>query len=336
MQNFKKFSVLILIFAFFQTANARWLRQESGTLAWLHAIFFVNQNKGWIAGSKGTFLTTDDGGKTWRQDRHFTEDNIRDVYFSDAQNGYLLCERDIYNQGTLPASYLLKTENGGASWEKIEFANERARIAKIFFAIGGYGFAVGESGTLLAMQGDKKTWKKTDLPMRFLLLGGSFPNALEGSIVGGNGTVLFTEDAGQTWNPATLAGENRPRLNTVFFINPKTGWTAGSGGKIYATMNGGKYWREQVSNVTQNISDLFFINSAEGYAVGDNGTILHTMTAGNIWSAEESNVKHKLEKIVYSGQKWFAVGFGGTILQYESGKPNEPRPIQPQLQRRNS
>lgn len=311
------------------------MKQESGTLAWLHAVYFVNQNKGWIAGSKGTFLATDDGGATWQQDYHFTNDNIRDIYFSDAQNGYMLCERDIYNQGTLPTSYLLKTTNGGASWEKVEFTQDRERIAKIFFAIGGYGFAVGEGGTLLAMQGDKKTWKKTTLPVKFLLLDGNFSDALSGLIVGGNGTVLFTEDAGLTWNQATIAGDFKPRLNSVFFINQKTGWTAGNDGKIYATMNGGKFWREQNSNVTKNISDIFFLNTAEGYAVGDEGTILHTTTAGNIWNAEESLVKHKLERVFFNGRNWFAIGFGGTILRYDKTTENDESKPQPKLQRRN-
>ncbi|MGI8495390.1 MAG: WD40/YVTN/BNR-like repeat-containing protein, partial [Pyrinomonadaceae bacterium] len=253
----KTFLVLIAVFAFFQAASAGWVKQQSGTLAWLHAVYFVNQNKGWIVGSQGTFLSTEDGGKTWNAEHNFTKDNIRDVYFTDEKTGYLLCERDIYNQGTASASYLLKTEDGGANWEKIEFTPGRERIVRIFFAIGGYGFAVGESGTLLAMQGDKKTWKKTVLPVRFLMLDGNFSNALNGQIVGGNGTILFTEDAGLTWNPATVAGDAKPKLNSVFFINQKTGWSAGADGKIYATMNGGKYWREQNSTITKSILDIF-------------------------------------------------------------------------------
>jgi photosystem II stability/assembly factor-like uncharacterized protein len=335
MNSAQKFTVLLLFFVCFQTANAGWAKQNSGTMAWLRSVYFVNQNKGWIAGSKGTFLSTDDGGKSWRQDRAFTEDNIRDLYFSDEKNGYLLCERNIYNSGSASPSYLLKTEDGGASWERIEFTDGKERIARIFFAVGGYGYAVGESGALMVMQGDKKTWKKTFLPARFLMLDGKFSDALNGLIVGGNGTILFTDDAGLSWKQATVAGEVKPRLNSVFFINQRHGWAAGNQGKIYATMNGGKYWREQTSKVAKNLNDIFFLNTAEGYAVGDEGTILHTTTAGNVWNEQEPVVRHKLERIFFTGQKGFAVGFGGTILSYDTAAADNKLQPQPQLQRRN-
>ena len=85
---------MLLLCACFQTAHAGWTKQNSGTLAWLHSVYFTNQNKGWIVGSRGAFLTTDDGGRNWKQNEHFTEDAIRDVYFSDEKNGWLLCERE--------------------------------------------------------------------------------------------------------------------------------------------------------------------------------------------------------------------------------------------------
>jgi photosystem II stability/assembly factor-like uncharacterized protein len=337
MKSVKNLSILLLFFAFVQTSNAAgWVRHDPGTLAWLRAIYFANQNKGWIGGSKGTFLKTEDGGRTWRQAENFTQDNIRDIYFVDEMTGYLLCERDVYNSGSSPLSYLLKTSNGGKSWEKIDFTSGRERIAKIFFADGGYGYAVGETGTFFMMQEDKKTWKRIVLPTRALMLDGNFSDDWHGLLVGGGGTILFTEDAGMTWNPATLAGNGKTKLNSVFFINPKTGWAAGAQGKIYATMNGGKYWREQNSTVTQNISDVFFINTGEGFAVGDEGTILHTTTAGNVWTAQQPVVSHKLERVFYNGHRVFAVGFGGTILSYEkTSLTNDKMQSKPQLQKRN-
>jgi len=320
MNSAKKIFVLIVYFVCFQTVKAGWVKQNSGTLAWLHSVYFVNQNKGWVVGSKGTFLTTENGGKSWGQSKKFTEDNIRDIYFSDEKNGWLLCERNVYNLGSQPPSYLMKTFDGGVSWEKNNFTEGRERIARIFFAKDGSGFAVGESGAFLALQNDKKTWKKIALPAPYLMLGGKFTDNLHGSVVGGGGTIFFTEDGGLSWNLAKLAGNPKTKLSSIFFVNQKTGYAVGEQGKIYCTNNGGKLWREQTSNVTENLSDVFFVNTEEGFAVGDGGTILYTATAGNVWNVEKTNTKHKLEKVFLIDKKGFAVGFGGTILRCDLDK----------------
>ena len=108
------------------------------------------------------------------------------------------------------------------------------------------------------MQDDKKSWKKSPLPVRFLMLGGNFTDDLHGSLVGGSGTILFTEDGGMSWNQATVAGNTKTKFSSVFFINQKTGWAAGAEGKIFMTFNGGKFWREQGSNISKNLADIFF------------------------------------------------------------------------------
>jgi photosystem II stability/assembly factor-like uncharacterized protein len=322
MKIFKTFFIFALVLLGFQTAEAGWRKIESGTLGWLHAVYFLNDNKGWIAGSQGTFLTTEDGGKTWRQAAKFTEDKIRDVYFSDAQTGWILCEHDRFTLGKASPSYLMKTADGGASWETIEIDKGRIRLSRLFFDKKGFGYAVGEGGIFYALQDDRRTWKKSALPVSYLMLAGTFPGEFQAALVGGGGTILFTDDAGMSWNKATLAGELNTRLNSVFFINQKIGWTVGAAGKIYTTSNGGRFWREQNSGVTKDLTDVFFLDTAEGFAVGDNGTILHTTTAGNIWNAIKPAVKHRLERIFFAGNRGFAVGFGGTILVYDSAARN--------------
>ena len=90
---------------------ASWAKQRTGSLAWLHAVYFVNNEHGWAVGSRGTLLATNDGGKTWQAKPQPTEDTIRDVYFADEQNGWLVCERNIYDlrSNDEPRAYLMKT-----------------------------------------------------------------------------------------------------------------------------------------------------------------------------------------------------------------------------------
>lgn len=339
----KKIIIFILLSFCFQTAaQAGWIKQNSGTFAWLHSVYFISENKGWIVGSQGTFLATSDGGKTWKQSARFTQDAIRDVHFSDERTGWILCERNIFSSGEAASSYLMKTTDGGANWQRIEFAEAgRERLARMFFTRDGYGYAVGESGAFFAMQDDKKTWKKSILPSRYLLLDGVFTDELHGAIVGGGRTILFTEDAGLTWNRATILGQSQAesKLNSIFFVNPRNGWTVGSNGRIFTTATGGKLWREQASNINKDLLDVFFVSASEGWAVGDQGAILHTMNAGNTWETIDSGIagisnKHKLEKILFVGKRGFIVGFGGTILVYDANAQNNLSRKPPQILRR--
>ncbi len=336
MTQFNKILCLTIFLLCFVSVKANWKKVNSNTFAWLHSVYFVNQNKGWIVGSQGTLLETNDGGATWKAREKFTSDTIRDIYFSDDQTGWILCERDVFSVGTFSPSYLLQTSNGGETWEKVNLVDGgNERLSRIFFSKDGFGRAVGESGTFYAMQGDKNTWKKTSLPVPFRMIDGNFFNRNNGLIVGGGGTALFTEDGGNTWNSANFTNKSKSKLNSVFFINEQVGWAVGAEGKIYTTVNSGKLWREQNSNVKKDLFDVFFLSTAEGWAVGDSGVMLHTTTAGNIWNLFQYKAKHKLERIFFVGQKGWAVGFGGTILKYEktNQEKNVPKPT-PVLQKR--
>lgn len=323
-----KFLLILIVFAAFNTANAGWKKQSSNTFAWLHAVHFVDANTGWIGGSKGTLLRTSDGGKIWERKYKFTDDTIRDIFFIDKNYGWVLCERNIYSLGPNPPSYLMKTTDGGKSWEKVDFrTSQRRRITSIFFSKGGFGMAVGETGAVFGLQSDKYSWKKLRSPSRYLILDGAFIDDLRGTIVGGGGTIMFTEDAGLSWNQAYVSGKSKSKLNSVFFIDDRTGWVVGSNGKILRTNSGGKFWRPQRSKTKSNLTDVSFISSNEGWAIGENGTILHTTTSGNYWNQIRSRLNHKLEKIFFYGRKGWIVGFGGTILSYEPGnRKNADRP----------
>ena len=314
----KHIFVVFLFLVCFQTIRADWTKQNSNTLAWLHDVYFLNEQTGWIAGSGGTLLVTKDGGKIWTKSKTLNNNTIRQVYFTDEKNGWLLCERDVFALGKESPSYLLKTADGSANWERVEFSgNQRKRITKIFFNKNGSGSAIGENGAFFSMSDDARIWKQQPSPVRYLLSDGVFKGDWNGVLVGAGGSIFFTEDAGLSWLKASIYGEQNAKLNSVFFINQKTGWSVGAEGKIFQTINGGKVWREQKSNVLKDLKSIFFKNTAEGWAVGSEGIMLHTTTAGNVWTTADSVSRHNLEKVTFVGKKGFAVGFGGTILSFD-------------------
>jgi photosystem II stability/assembly factor-like uncharacterized protein len=308
----------------FSTASATsgsWTRQNSTSLAWLHGIFFLDYNRGWAVGSRGTLLSTIDSGKTWQKQAQPTGDAIRDIYFSDEENGWLVCERSIYDlrSNDEARAYLLKTNDGGQHWSRVSMrgANVDARLTRAIFTRGGRAWAFGEGGAIYATRDAGSNWIKLQAPTRYLLLGGTFIDDQSGWLVGAGSTILQTSDGGETWHHARLPDETRVRFTATSFVNARMGWAVGSRGTIYRTINGGRSWQPQVSGISADLMDVKFFDALEGWTVGAEGAILHTSDGGLHWTVERSVTPHTLERIYFTDRTHgWAVGFGGAIISY--------------------
>ena len=358
-------AVCCLLFAVCSPAFAgAWSKQRTASLAWLHAVFFVDQNRGWAVGSRGTLLATSDGGRTWQARPQPTEDVIRDVYFSDELNGWLLCERSIYDlqSNKDERAYLMKTSDGGEHWQRADMRGAAidVRLSRAVFS-RGRGWAFGEGGAVYTTRDAGASWIRLQAPTRFLLYGGAFIDENNGWLVGAGSTILQTVNGGETWHRGRLTapisnatnhanvsvnarpaaavtpairgvtreplGSSNVRFNSVSFVDGRLGWAVGSGGSIYRTLNGGSSWQPQTSSVTNDLLDVKFLDALEGWAVGDDGVVLHTTDGGRHWQNERSPTPHALERIFFIDRNHgWAVGFGGTIISYTSnGHPALPR-----------
>ena len=315
-------AVCCLLFAVCSTASASWIKQRTSSLAWLHAVYFLDHNRGWAVGSRGTLLSTTDGGKSWHARPQPTEDAIRDIYFSDALNGWLLCERNIYDlkNNNEQRAYLMRTTDG-EHWKRLNLqgANVDARLMRALFSNGGRGWAFGEGGSIYTTRDSGATWNKLQAPTRYLLLGGTFIDENSGWLVGAGATILQTSDGGETWHQGRMPGATNIRFHAASFVDTRYGWAVGSSGVIYNTINGGRSWQPQLSGVTADLFDVKFLDAAEGWAVGAEGTLLHTHDGGSHWISEPTAIPHTLERIFFTDRSHgWAVGFGGTILSLDS------------------
>ncbi|GAC1446461.1 MAG: YCF48-related protein [Pyrinomonadaceae bacterium] len=327
-------------------SNDSWTAQQSRSFAWLHAVSFIDARRGFAAGGRGVLLSTTDGGAHWQALKHPSEDTLRDIVFVDEKTGWLICERDIYNSDEGQRTYLMHTTDGGATWTRLKVGEHllTASLVRIVFADALRGYTFGELGALFATDDGGATWKRQILPTRYLILGGAFSDSQTGALVGANQTALFTEDGGAHWRAGSLrvsvdkaiattqelkkatAEQNighQPRLNAVSFADARNGWAVGANGTIVTTADGGRTWRAQKSGVDADLLDVKFVDLREGWAVGKDGTILHTTDSGTDWETEASGTTHALERICFVGdgatRRGFIVGFGGTILTYNSG-----------------
>lgn len=115
----------------------------------------------------------------------------------------------------------------------------------------------------------------------------SFNDAMTGTAVGKDGTILRTTDGGSTWSQQN-SGTTRI-LEAVSFSDVNTGTVVGSSGTILRTTDGGSTWNQQNSGVTSNfILGVSFANANTGIAVGSFGLIRITNNGGANWTQQNS------------------------------------------------
>jgi photosystem II stability/assembly factor-like uncharacterized protein len=292
-------------------------------MSWLHAVHFIDQNRGWVAGSNGTLLQTLDGGATWKKAALVIKDDFRDVYFFDERNGWLLAQRDPFKlSSNEQSSYLLNTTDGGATWQRVflNTADANVRFTRLVFADSQHGWVFGEMGVLFATIDGGAHWMPQRTATNHLLLGGTVANNGHGFLVGAGGTILRSDDYGMTWQSTNLRNATAPRLSAVSVIG-NFAWTVG-GTQMFRTIDGGRTWAAQQPNSTADLFDIKFIDSHEGWAVGSQGTLLHTTDGGLHWSVESIQRPHALERLyLVDRTHGWVVGFGGTILKLGAASP---------------
>jgi photosystem II stability/assembly factor-like uncharacterized protein len=297
-------------------------------MAWLHSVYFLDQNRGWVAGSNGTLLRTTDGGATWKKVSTLTQDTLHDVYFADENLGWLIAERDLLKLKTNneARSYLLKTEDGGLTWQNVFVGGTdvNARLVRMIFADGQRGWVFGETGVVFATRDGGAHWAQQASATKHLLLGGALFDHSHLWLVGAGATIVQTKDGGTTWQSGSVRDNANVRFTAASFVAGNLGWAVGTSGRIFKTIDGGRTWFAQASNVDEDLLDVKFVDANEGWVAGNQGLLLHTNDGGAHWTTESNASSHVLQRFFFLDRNHgWVVGFGGTILKY--GEAPAPR-----------
>src|SRR5260221_8910678 len=86
-------------------------------------------------------------------------------------------------------------------------------------------------------------------------------------------------------------------INSIEFLNSKTGLMCGDNGLIYKTMNSGNNWYIVSSGTTEKLLRLFPVSKNTVVIVGTRGTILRSETSGSSWNIISSGVIENLNGI---------------------------------------
>jgi photosystem II stability/assembly factor-like uncharacterized protein len=326
-----------------------WNSVVSGTVQNIRDVYFLDSNNGFLVGDSSTILNTANGGNLWIK-QTCDSVNLYSVYFLNSNSGFalgrygLFTGKVIYSGGVArglvgAGGRLLRTTNGGSTWDTLSLPENVGTLRSIFFPDGIHGYIVGDYGSFLRTNDGGNNWEFIHLNDVYtspgyyskMLRSVRFTDVNTGYAVGyaygycfspyycsslNQGMIFKTTDSGSNWNLeyATAAGEI---LYSVFFTDNNTGYAVGANGLILKTADGGVSWNTQTSGTTNSLTRIFFTDAGTGYITGDQGTILKTVDGGNNWSLQTAPTNNILLSVYFPNESTgYATGASGTILKY--------------------
>jgi photosystem II stability/assembly factor-like uncharacterized protein len=237
----------------------------------LHAVWFIDDRKGFLVGDGFHVLRTVDGGAHWHRvaPSRGVWAHLRDLQFVDSAYGWA-----VGNGG------LVRTIDGGATWKwpvVVDPETERTdppRGTALHFRDRSRGWIAGKFGVILATTDGGDRWRSVNGPPatgRPDLWGLDFGDDVHGWAVGEQGTILATRDGGETWRRQSSGVQDI--LMDVDFVDDSRGWVVGfdrpSGSAVVLrTRDGGATWEEQARVETESMQAVFALDAEHAWAVG--------------------------------------------------------------------
>jgi len=274
---------------------------------------FVSEQKGWVAGTQGLIMFTQDGGNTWEMQHSNPDEALWSIYFINDVEGWAVGWSRIYH-----------TTNAGSTWELQTRPYVIGDLRDVYFINQDTGWIVGTYKIVLKTTNGGETWTK----ISNTLAGNKYFNSvcfmdeLHGCGVGclessTGGYISVTNDGGLTWTETTPT--DCAYLNKVVFLDSLTGWACGYDGALIKTIDGGYTWIDK-SLLNQSFVGIHFFDKMNGISLESNRVWL-TQDGGENWDSTYYIGATASQRCLTScgNNQLITVGFSGSISKTADG-----------------
>jgi photosystem II stability/assembly factor-like uncharacterized protein len=228
---------------------------------------------GYASGAVGLILHSQDQGKTWRQPKSNTTQELYGIWGSSENNIYIVGAR-----GTI-----LRSVDKGKTWER------------------------QQSNTKMALYGVFGVSATKDTIQRHLGVFGV--SAKEIYVVGEAGTIVRTKDSGKTWEE--LTSNTAQTLSTIWGASAKNLYAAGLRGTLLRSIDEGKTWEAQTTPAKEKLCAIYQAKASDLLLV-ENESVLQSIDGGKTWKKNPATEK-LFGLFVLSENQWFVAGAKGVL-----------------------
>ena len=285
----------------------------------------------WAFGTAGVMLRSGDNGASWTV---YESPTTSDILNSASGFGSLLISGD--------SGLVLLRESESDSWIDISLPEEDS-VNGISLTGSDTAVAVGNHGTIWNLDGG--VWTETALSIESDLLDVSFLDEELGIIVGSEGTILFSEDGGESWEyRESPEGAGGAVIVSVEFYSPTRIYAITDDGRILISMSNvvtgtdvGYIWNlveferhyppgtnEYIlgpEKLDVQLTSIEVVTTSKFLMTGDGGYISMSVNGGTIVSQQINplgNNSNFNDIVMVTGFTGVAVGNEGKILWTEN------------------
>jgi len=299
---------------------------------------------GWIVGNRGTFLQTNDGGKSWSAKSFANLDPDEEINYRFTKVSFKDGEGWIIGKPAI----LLHTRDGGSSWERVPLSPKLPGDPYAIVALGpGKAEMSTSAGAIYVTDNAGRNWKAQvretiDATLNRVSSSGvqgasyfsgsinSIQRDADGSYlaVSARGNFYLTYKPGEEfWIPHNR--ETSRRITSMGFVKDRMTdglWMTTAGGEISKTAEtvdtqliNIPFDKLQIRSGGYGLLDVVFLpDGKSAWAVGGGGTIFGSKDGGKTWTKNKAadDLPSNLYKVkFFPGGAGYILGSSGVLLR---------------------